>query len=123
MVLGLDGRGNVERFADYSQWEAWQGEKEKSASKAPTVSPNSSKAPTQSGKKKLSYAEAREYDAMETNVAAAEEVLDSKRIAVQAPEITKDGRLLEQAFKEMEAAQAAVDKLYERWAELETKLT
>ena len=23
-VLGLDGRGDAERFADYSQWEAWQ---------------------------------------------------------------------------------------------------
>src|ERR1700735_5688441 len=25
-VLGLDGRGNAERFADYGQWEAWQAE-------------------------------------------------------------------------------------------------
>ena len=23
-VLGLDGRGDAERFADYSQWDAWQ---------------------------------------------------------------------------------------------------
>jgi len=24
IVLGLDGRGGAERFADYSQWDAWQ---------------------------------------------------------------------------------------------------
>ena len=23
IVLGLDGRGDAERFADYSQWDAW----------------------------------------------------------------------------------------------------
>ncbi|MEO8098778.1 MAG: ABC-F family ATP-binding cassette domain-containing protein [Acidobacteriota bacterium] len=120
VVLGLDGRGGVERFADYSQWEAWQAEKEKADSKAPAAAA-APKTQNTSGKKKLSYAEAREYDAMETKVAAAEEVLDSKRVAVQAPEINKDGRLLEQAFREMEASQAAVDKLYERWAELESK--
>src|SRR5882762_6484795 len=27
VVLGLDGRGGVESFADYSQWEAWQAER------------------------------------------------------------------------------------------------
>ncbi len=26
IVLGLDGRGNAETFADYSQWEQWQRE-------------------------------------------------------------------------------------------------
>ena len=24
IVLGLDGLGDAERFADYSQWESWQ---------------------------------------------------------------------------------------------------
>jgi len=28
IVLGLDGRGGAERFADYSQWEAWQAERQ-----------------------------------------------------------------------------------------------
>ncbi len=27
MVLGLDGRGGAETFADYSQWEQWRGVK------------------------------------------------------------------------------------------------
>src|SRR4051812_33423933 len=31
LVLGLDGQGAAERFADYSQWEIWQAERKKSA--------------------------------------------------------------------------------------------
>src|SRR2546428_5309420 len=31
IVLGLDGQGGAERFADYSQWELWQGERKPSA--------------------------------------------------------------------------------------------
>ena len=27
VVLGLDGQGSAESFADYSQWEAWQAER------------------------------------------------------------------------------------------------
>ena len=27
VVLGLDGQGGAERFADYSQWETWQAER------------------------------------------------------------------------------------------------
>jgi hypothetical protein len=34
----------------------------------------------------------------------------------------KDGRLLEQAYRELQEAQAAIDQVYERWAELEKKL-
>ncbi|MEP6962337.1 MAG: ABC transporter ATP-binding protein, partial [Acidobacteriota bacterium] len=121
VVLGLDGRGGVERFADYSQWEAWQAEKEKVESKA-TAPTTTSKTQSASGKKKLSYAEAREYDSMEALLEAGEEELESKRAAVQSPEITKDGRLLERAYRDMEEAQATIDRLYERWAELESKL-
>ena len=27
LVLGLDGQGGAERFADYSQWDVWRGER------------------------------------------------------------------------------------------------
>ena len=30
IVLGLDGQGGAESFADYSQWEAWQAERKQS---------------------------------------------------------------------------------------------
>ena len=37
IVLGLDGNGGVERFADYSQWEAWKTEQK--LPKPKTVAP------------------------------------------------------------------------------------
>ena len=121
IVLGLDGQGGAERFADYSQWEGWQEERrqvaqssERSASKAATGA-------TTSSKKKLSYLEAREYSAIEERVATAEKVLDAKRVAAEDPTIASDATRLMSAHKELEEAQNEVDTLYVRWAELERK--
>jgi ATP-binding cassette subfamily F protein uup len=73
------------------------------------------------GKKKLSYLEAREYDSIEAQVAAAEEVLQAKRMQVEDPAIASNGPRLVTAHAELEAAQDKVDTLYARWAELEAK--
>jgi ATP-binding cassette subfamily F protein uup len=116
VVLGLDGKGTAERFADYSQWEAWVAEQKQ---QKPKTSAGSIPARTSTGKKKPSYQDAREYEGMENRLAEAERILDSKRTALQDPAVVKDGRLLEQAYQEMQAAQAIVDQLYARWAELE----
>src|SRR5207342_1144236 len=43
VVLGLDGLGRAERFADYSQWEAWQRSAARSA--AALESPRDSEKP------------------------------------------------------------------------------
>jgi ATP-binding cassette subfamily F protein uup len=118
VVLGLDGEGGCERFADYSQWEEWQESRKKVKSKEAVPSPAVRSAPP---KKKLSYIEAREYEAIEQKVAAAEELLEQKRQAMHDPAIVSDGRALQDAYAAVEKAQADVDKLYERWAELEEK--
>jgi ABC transport system ATP-binding/permease protein len=118
VVLGLDGRGGSERFADYSQWDLWVAEQKQQKSKpAPSAA-----RPAATGKKKPSYLDTREYEGMEERLAQAELVLDAKRTALQDPDVVKDGRLLEQTYRELQEAQAAVDQLYERWAELEKKL-
>ena len=118
LVLGLDGRGGAERFADYSQWDVWRGERAQPKARAE----KEVRAPAAAGKKKPSYLEAREYEGIERRVHEAEQVLEQKRAALQDPAITKDGRLLEQAYREVEEAQAAVDAIYERWAELERRM-
>ena len=119
LVLGLDGRGGAERFADYSQWDVWRGERAQPKARAE----KEVRAPAAAaGKKKPSYLEAREYEGIEERVHEAEQVLEQKRGALQDPAITKDGRLLEQAYREVEEAQAAVDAAYERWAELEQRM-
>ncbi len=122
VVLGLDGKGGAERFADYSQWEIWQKERNKPAeqkqlSDRPTVPTNA--AP--SGKKKLSYIEAREYAGIEQRIAEAEQVLETKRSRAEDPAIASDATGLLEAHAELEEAQREVDTLYARWAELEAK--
>ena len=120
VVLGLDGRGAAERFADYSQWEVWQGEQATTETRAAVAAPVAVKtAPV--GKKKLSYLDAREFETMEQRIAEAEGLVEAKRASLEDPQIMKDGRLLEQTFHELEAAKAAVEALYQRWAELEEK--
>ena len=121
IVLGLDGKGSAERFADYSQWEAWQEEREQSEQATSRVTAKTTTGPSTSSKKKLSYLEAREYSAIEELVAAAEEILDSKRVAAKDPAIASDATRLMDAHKELEEAQSEVDTLYARWAKLEKK--
>jgi ATP-binding cassette subfamily F protein uup len=118
VVLGLDGKGGAERFADYSQWNEWQVEKKKA--KAGAVS--SVSAPKAAAvKKKLSYIEARDYETIEHRVTEAEIALEAQHDAVQHA-ASKGGKELEAAMAELEKKQSAVDDLYARWAELEKKL-
>jgi ATP-binding cassette subfamily F protein uup len=123
IVLGLDGQGSAESFGDYSQWEAWQDER-KQAAQASSRDAARGAAATETasrGKKKLSYLEAREYESIEEQVTAAEEVLQAKRVQVEDPAIASDGPRLMTAHADLEAAQYKVDRLYARWAELEAK--
>ena len=121
IVLGLDGQGGAERFADYSQWETWQAEREQ-ASQINTrgTSPAATTSATMS-KKKLSYLEAREYASIEERVASAEQLLETTRAAAEDPAIASDAERLMSAHAELEKAQNQVDELYARWAELEKK--
>ena len=123
IVLGLDGQGSAERFADYTQWETWQAERQQAGQITARVDARSTaiaRAAT-SSKKKLSYLEAREYASIEERVAAAEEKLEVKRTRAQDPAIASDASRLMSAQAELEEAQNEVDELYARWAELEKK--
>jgi ATP-binding cassette subfamily F protein uup len=122
VVLGLDGRGGADRFADYSQWEIWQAERT-DAGEAKEISKDQGSAarPSPSGKKKLSYLEAREYAGMEQRIAEAEQILQERRANAEDPAIATDAARLVTAHSELEQAQKELDILYERWAELEGK--
>jgi ATP-binding cassette subfamily F protein uup len=127
IVLGFDGLGDIERFADYSQWDAWQEAQQEERGKAgfpepamrpPAVAPAVS--PTLS-KKKLSYKEERELESMEQRIAEAEQLLHERQAALQDTAIMSDGPRLHAASLALDAARKAVDELYARWAELEKK--
>jgi ATP-binding cassette subfamily F protein uup len=134
IVLGLDGMGNAERFADYSQWDQWQAKQKTAAARidaATGVTARSAAAgqPANAeqnsgnagGKKKLSYMDARDYATIESRIAAGEGLLAAKQAVLEMPEVVTDATRLQTALAEVEAAQNSVDALYARWAELEAK--
>ena len=129
-VLGLDGRDNTGRFADYAQWEDWLAQQDdteagKATRRADGSSPaqqaSAAPAATASGKKKLSYMEAREFAAIEQRVEASDARLAEARERVEEPAIASDAKALQEALAELDAAQNENDSLYARWAELTEK--
>ena len=125
IVLGLDGQGGAESFADYWQWESWQAERKQPAKAVRSSGAQPRRRTTTSEpsapKKKLSYLEAREYATIEERVDQAEQLLQEKRAQLEDPAIASDGPRLLRAHAEMDEAQKTADELYSRWAELEQK--
>jgi len=135
IVFGLDGLGGAERFADYFQWEEWKDQNERAHAKSPTAVGTNGSFPSrtaetaatsanpQSGsKKKLTFKETREFELMEKSIHDAEAKLQERLAALHDPEVSSDPAKLHAASVELEQAQKAVDTLYARWAELESKL-
>lgn len=125
VIFGLDGLGHAERFADFSQWEAWQRSQLSSSKDAasktagPQAKPSS---PANPPKRKLSYKEARELETIEERIADAEKQLQAKHDSLRDPAVMSDAKRLSALSLELEADQKAIDDLYSRWAQLETKL-
>jgi ATP-binding cassette subfamily F protein uup len=117
MVIGLNAGGESGVFADYSQWEAARADQPEATGKPAreTRTPEAAAA-----RKKLSYIEQREWDAMETKILEAEEELATWHREVQ--DAASDAQRLPQAYERLQDAQRRVDDLYARWAELESKV-
>ena len=123
IVLGLDGQGGAESFADYSQWETWQAERKQQvkAGARPAVRATAGTGQSARTKKKLSYMDEREYATIEQRIVDAEQLLQAKRTQLEDPAIASDGPRLVAAHAEMETAQKDLETLYSRWHELEEK--
>jgi len=126
VVLGFNGLGEAERFADYAQWDVWQGSRPMKVNPNVVSRSQSSRAPaveTTSAvtRKRLSYVEAREFATIEERIGKAEQELHAKRAALEDPAIVSDHLDLRDTYAQFEEAQKAVDRLYARWAELEKK--
>ena len=120
-VIGFDGDGGVEYFADYEQWLSFMQDREK---KDESAEKKDSKQPSQNTKKKsarLSYIDQREYDQMEERILEAEVELERLQQKMEAPETVSDPGLLHECWEELQQAQETVDGLYARWEQLEKK--
>ena len=120
VLVGLDARGGSAVFADCSQWERETASAARDRVKDSKPSVERTQPPAA---KRLSYLESREWDQMENRILEAEERLSAAESAMHSVEGSSDPATVEQRYASLQAAQAEVETLYERWAELEAKLS
>lgn len=120
-VLGLDGEGKAESFADYLQWQAWLDKRAKAKPVAGGVA--AARTPNAPVKKRLSYLENREWESIEERISATEHALAQSKALLEEQDVLRDAKRLQECFGQMEAAQNELDALYARWAELEEKIS
>jgi ATP-binding cassette subfamily F protein uup len=117
VILALDGAGGAGTFADYAQWEA--------ARVAPAPAERKPVARVaereRARPRRLGYLEQREWDGMEQAILDAEGAVEACRRALEDPAIASDPAALQHRIAELETAQATVDRLYARWAELDAR--
>jgi ATP-binding cassette subfamily F protein uup len=107
-------------FSDFNQWEEWLLDQtelnrpRKPLTKIKTVS-------TSVKKVKLTFREQNEFERMEETIHQTEEEL--RRLAHESalPENTSNPQVLSDLSTRMAEAQIRIDRLYDRWAELEKK--
>jgi ATP-binding cassette subfamily F protein uup len=116
VLLGLDGRGGATFFADVGQWE------ETVVASRQKV-PRKKRADLRVKKKKpgLSYLEKREYDGLEEAIEAAERDVQEAASRLEDPEVVSNALKAHEAFEAHQDAQLRLERLFERWAELEEK--
>ena len=139
-ILALDG-GKPRHFAEVSQWAEHRVAAAQAAAKAarkpaaPAAAPALAAAPAPGPApaaaaaaaapaksfKKLSWAEQKEFEGLEERILAAEGAAAERQAALDEPAIASDGAKLHAACLALEAARSEVERLYQRWTELEDK--
>jgi ATP-binding cassette subfamily F protein uup len=117
VLLALDGAGVAEWYADLAQWEAAQNriapssqDREKPSSKPISAGDRRSRP---SRKQKLAHHEQREWE--------AEATLAACQTALEDPAVISNASALQERLGAIEAARAEVERLYQRWVDLEGK--
>ncbi len=125
-VLGLDGKGGAQLYADLAQWEralevSKRAESTPKKATAPTARQDS--APNTSSRKRLSWKEQKELEGMESTILAAETRAQELDLRVHDPTTIADHVKIRDAYRELSQAQAEVNRLYARWSELDAQRT
>ncbi len=125
-ILALDGRGGATYYADYFQWEQDRiraaGKTTRATGGGRSRAEAASAPPPISKRGRLTYRDQREWDQMEARILEAEERLEACRRAAEDPAVATDHETLRERHEALAAAEAAVEQLYARWAELEAKV-
>jgi ATP-binding cassette subfamily F protein uup len=119
-LLALDGAGQVRSFAGYSHWHEAHEEEQKQKQRKPDGKPEARPQPPRNTKR-LSYKEQLEWDGMERTIVEHEAKAAALQRQLEDPVLTSDPRKLQEHCTALAAAQEAVERLYQRWQELEEK--
>ncbi len=119
-LIGFDGQGGAEFYADYDQWKKHMEKKSaETVLEAPKQVTKVKEVPKPKPKKvKLSYKEQREFDMMEEAILQAETTLEEVEAS---PADMADGQAYQAWCEALSSAQLKVEELYARWTELEEK--
>ncbi|GFK95898.1 ABC transporter ATP-binding protein uup [Fundidesulfovibrio magnetotacticus] len=117
-LLGLDGQGQAVPLASLEQWDAHLREAQAPRERREAEPP---RRPARRPAKKLTYKEERELEGMEAAIGEAEAALAAREEELADPAVAHVASELEARLIRRDEAQAEVDRLYARWAELEDK--
>jgi ATP-binding cassette subfamily F protein uup len=121
-VVGLDGRGGAALYGSVGQWlTAYERATTQAAEAVRAVEPAARRADSAPSKpRKLSYREQQELEGMEGAILAAE--TEVARCEGEVERAAGAGHVaLTAACRALEAAQHEVERLYNRWQELESR--
>jgi ATP-binding cassette subfamily F protein uup len=121
-VVGLDGLGGAALYGSVTQWlAAYERATAEAAEAAKPDAPVPARtAPAPQKARKLSYREQQELDGMEEAILAAEATVTDCQAEVERAAGAGHVALAE-ACRALEAAQQEVERLYNRWQELEAR--
>ncbi len=119
-LLALDGKGHAEWCADYAQWETAQARRT-SEEKKSEISRGSDQTAAPAKRKGLSYKERQEWEQIEAKILKAEAQVAACQAAANDPAIASSAADLQARYGALQDAQAEVERLYARWAELDAK--
>lgn len=112
-LLALGDPENTQLFPDFSQWEA--------SLKNEAVKQKEKKAEVSSVKRKLSYAEKKEYDQMEGKILELEKKLQALNRSLEDPLIAQNPEELQKVCSQVGLIESQIEHSYLRWQELEKK--
>jgi ATP-binding cassette subfamily F protein uup len=112
--------GRLTSLAGIDQWETWHATQTAPVTSAKAAPRTAAEAPKK--RKKLGYSEQRDYDSLEARILAAEEKLATLTAEGARPDVVSNAARLMELEAAMSVLRAEIDRLYARWAELESLL-
>ncbi|HET8932428.1 MAG TPA: ABC-F family ATP-binding cassette domain-containing protein [Polyangiales bacterium] len=114
-------RGRTTMFADLSQWQSWHAT-QRSAAEGASAKRAPAEARTQEAPKpkKFSYKDQRDWDTLEARILTAETELAELEAKASSSAVVSDASRALELHQAHEAKRVEIDRLYARWAELES---